>query len=451
MTIKSEIDPDEDESDYCEESNDNSDSEEDANEDVEIDEHVPDNDDGVPYYLGKDKVTQWKKACPPKTRTKVHNIFDKKPGPVNNAANAKTIFECFEIFFTEKIIQAVTQSTNIYIDDIKEKYEHDIDAKPTGTCEIRALLGMLYLLGVCKSGRQNITDFWRTDGTGMDVIYCTMSYNRIRFLLRCLRFDDKTTRDERRQTNKLSAIRDVFEMGTYRNITMDNWFSSSQLAIDLKYDLKLTMLGTLRKNKREIPTELVNVANRPEKSCHFAFHKDCTLLSYVPKKKKNILVLSTTHVDDKIDPESEKPMMIVDYNNTKYGADVVDQMCASYILKQKCRLILDIEEASTSTANETDEPKQKNQKVVMGDAIYVHGRRISVLETSVLCVTTFPSALAAVTNIESSGSGGVLHAPLQQLGQASTFPRKYGPVRELRFPPQDSCALSFCKARRVTT
>ncbi|KAJ8963871.1 hypothetical protein NQ314_005329 [Rhamnusium bicolor] len=100
---------------------------------------------------------------------------------------------------------------------------------------------------------------------------------------------------------------------------MDNWFSSFQFAIDLKYDLKLTMLGTLRKNKREIPTELVNVANRPEKSCQFACHKDCTLLSYVPKKRKNVLVLSTTHVDDKIDPESEKLMMIVDYNNTKYG------------------------------------------------------------------------------------------------------------------------------------
>ncbi|KAJ8951921.1 hypothetical protein NQ314_007629 [Rhamnusium bicolor] len=194
--ILGEIDLDEDESNYCEESNHNSDSEEDANEDVEIDEHIPDNDDGVPYSLGKDKVTQWKKVCPPKTRTKVHNIFDKKPGPVNNVANAKTILECFEIFFTEKIIQAVTQSINIYIDDIKEKCERDRDAKPTVTCEIRALLGMLYLLGV---------------------------------------------------------------------------------------------------------------------------------------------FLSTTHVDDKIDPESEKPMMIVDYNNTKYGVDVVDQMCASHSVARNSR------------------------------------------------------------------------------------------------------------------
>ncbi|KAJ8931951.1 hypothetical protein NQ314_015092 [Rhamnusium bicolor] len=312
--ILGEIDPDEDESDYCEESNHNSDSEEDGNEDVEIDEHIPDNDDGVPYYLGKDKVTQWKKVCPPKTRTKVHNIFDKKPGPVNNAANAMTILECFEIFLTEKIIQAVTQSTNIYIDEIKEKYERDRDAKPTDTYEIRALLGMLYLLGVCKSGRQNIKDFWRTDGTGKDVSYCTMSYNRFRFLLRCLR-------------------------GTYRNITLDNWFSSFQLAIDLKYDLKLTMLGILRKNKREIPTELVNVANRPEKSCQFAFHKDCTLLSYVPKKKKNVLVLSTTHVDDKIDPESEKPL---------------------FLALKKLQL-----PQPTIPMNQS----KKKQKVVMGDAI----------------------------------------------------------------------------------
>lgn len=59
--VLGEIDPGEDESDYCERSDHNSESEEDANVEDETDEHTPNYDYGIPYYLGKDKVTQWKK------------------------------------------------------------------------------------------------------------------------------------------------------------------------------------------------------------------------------------------------------------------------------------------------------------------------------------------------------------------------------------------------------
>lgn len=88
----------------------------------------------------------------------------------------------------------------------------DRDAKATDTTEIRTLFGMLYLLGECKSRRQNIIDVWRTDGTGIDAIYCTMSYNRLRLLLRCLMFDDTNTLEDRRQGDKLAPIREVFEV-----------------------------------------------------------------------------------------------------------------------------------------------------------------------------------------------------------------------------------------------
>ncbi|XP_031335147.1 piggyBac transposable element-derived protein 4-like [Photinus pyralis] len=128
-----------------------------------------------------------------------------------------------------------------------------------------------------------------------------------------------------------------FIRGTYRNITMDNWFSSFPLAVQLKNEFKLTMLGTVKKNKREIPAEFINTAERPALSSQFAFHNECTLVSFVPRKKKNVLVLSTSHADDSIDHETGKPTMVVDYNHTKFGVDVVDQMCASYNVARNSR------------------------------------------------------------------------------------------------------------------
>lgn len=65
----------------------------------------------------------------------------------------------------------------------------------------------------------------------------------------------------------------------------------------------------------------------------FGFSKTATLVSYVSKRGKNILLLSSMHFDDKIDQSSEeqhKPEIITYYNATKSGVDTVDQLCATY-------------------------------------------------------------------------------------------------------------------------
>nr|XP_023025985.1 uncharacterized protein LOC111513991 [Leptinotarsa decemlineata] len=132
-------------------------------------------------------------------------------------------------------------------------------------------------------------------------------------------------------TSTLSLVDRLCEPihGSGRNITTDNWFTSIPLAEKL-IQRNLTTIGTIRKNKKEIPPEFVQGKNRPIGSSMFGFRKDCTLVSYVPKKKKNVLLISTCHSDDKIDGNSSKPDIIIDYNRTKGGVDVVDKLCASY-------------------------------------------------------------------------------------------------------------------------
>lgn len=43
------------------------------------------------------------------------------------------------------------------------------------------------------------------------------------------------------------------------------------------------------------------------------------------------------HDEGEIDEDSGKPTIILDYNSTKGGADIVDQKCANYSTKRKTR------------------------------------------------------------------------------------------------------------------
>lgn len=122
--------------------------------------------------------------------------------------------------------------------------------------------------------------------------------------------------------------------GSHRNITADNWFSSIELMQALK-NRGLTYLGTLKKNKKEIP-----IAFQPNKvrivgTSLYGFTKDYTLLSYVTKPKKAVILISSMHHSR--DERSDKPVMIEDYNKTKGGVDEVDKKCANYSCSRRTR------------------------------------------------------------------------------------------------------------------
>lgn len=378
------------------------------------------------FYLGKNNVIKWNKVKPPASRTRSHNLIFKVPGPKGIAKNAKTGIDSFSLFIDASMLQQITVSTNTYIEHIKQNYARDRDAKLTDEVEMKAYIGVLYIAGVMKSGRLNVLDLWNTNGFGVEAVYLTMSYNRFRFLCRCLRFDNMHDRMLRREHDKLAPIRQLFDtfvqncqknftpsafltideqlvafrgrcpfrqyipskpskygikifsvvdvknMYTYnleiypgaqphgpyqlsnrptdvvkrmieplrntkRNITMDNWFSSIPLAMDLLNNYKLTVVATLKKNKAEIPKEFLCNRQRPIKSSMFGFHENITMVSYMPKKNKVVVLISTMHHDDEIDEVTQKPEIIMEYNRTKSGVDVVDKMCVAYNVARNSR------------------------------------------------------------------------------------------------------------------
>ena len=287
--------------------------------------------------------------------------------------------------------------------------------------EICALIGLLYLAGIYKSGRQNIYDLWSRDGTGVELFHTVMSVSKFRFLQYHIIFDDKSTRNERPKSDKLAPMREVFQMlikkcqeccsissyaiideklkafrgrcgfrqhipskpnkygikifalvdsstyytsymkvfvglqpegpyrvsnspgdvverlcsqilGTGRNTTIGNWFTSYELAQTM-LKKNITLVRTLRKNKRQISPQFVSNKNRSPNTSLFGFGDNCTLVSYIPRKNKNVLLLLTMHRDNKIDENTgvqQKPEIVTFYNATKGGVDSVDQMCSTY-------------------------------------------------------------------------------------------------------------------------
>lgn len=82
--------------------------------------------------------------------------------------------------------------------------------------------------------------------------------------------------------------------GTGRNFALDNWFTSIPLAKKL-LDQQLTLLGTLKKNKTEIPPEFLPSKDKQVNSTIFGFNEELTLCSFVPKPRKARIRLSTMH------------------------------------------------------------------------------------------------------------------------------------------------------------
>ncbi|XP_050523011.1 piggyBac transposable element-derived protein 4-like [Daktulosphaira vitifoliae] len=348
------------------------------------------------YYLGKDKQTKWYKDAPPKNvRTRQRNFVLRLPGVKPTGRNANSILKCWNLFFADSMIDDIVKYTNIYLDKIRSKYTQKHMVRETSKSEINALFGLLYLAGVQRGNHLNLDDLWSNDGLSPEYFRAVMPKARFYILLRAMRFDDIGTRAQRKQFDKLAAIRSIFDefvlrcenyytvwanvtidemlesfrgrcsfrvyipskpnkygikiqalvdsstfytskmevyVGTQpdgpykcendpasvvkrliapitktgRNITMDNWYNSIPLAIDLLKNHNTTVVGTLRKNKREIPLCFLDTKKRQLNSTMFDYDKDILLTSYVPKKNKNVLLISTMHEQGVIDPESEK-------------------------------------------------------------------------------------------------------------------------------------------------
>lgn len=355
-------------------------------------------------------------------RVSSRNIVHFISGCKGESRNCSSIKDHFLHFFHDNILDIVILHTNEEIVRQSSKYAAN-SATVSKLCkdELLAFLGILVFSAAKKDNHLNARHMFEGTTSGSFYRAC-MSRERFTFLVNCLRFDDKTSREERRKTDSFAPICDIWNMlidvcrssyipssyltideqllgfrgrcpfrmyipnkpskygikiimlcdtsskymidaspylgkstdtgglplanfyvkeltksvhGSNRNITMDNWFTSVSLADELlELPYKLTIIGTLRKNKKEIPPELLK--NRQRGTSMFCFDRKKTLVSYAPKPNKIVLLLSTLHEGASIS-ENGKPDIIINYNETKSGVDTFDQLCSNMTCSRKTR------------------------------------------------------------------------------------------------------------------
>ena len=362
-------------------------------------------------------------------RTARRNIIHTRPGPRGTARNEIKPFELFKLFFDDEIVNIIVKWTNVRMN--KERTTIGKLTKthaPTERLEIFALLGILVITAKLDDALISTKDMWSAE-TGCALYQLAMSEARFIWLIRCLRFDDRATRDIRLKDDKFAAVREIWDLfiarcgqhyephdnltvdeqllafrgrcpfrmyipnkpakygvkqvlincskskymcngipylgkqasqprnnislghhyvrelskpyhNTNRNVTADNWFTSVPLVSDLQTNCGLTYVGTLRSNKREIPSVMKDKSSRRHGSSAFLHNKEMTIVSYISTtsktKKKNVLLLSSLHSQPDLG-DTGKPEIIEYYNKTKAGTDTFDQMCSHSCCSRKTR------------------------------------------------------------------------------------------------------------------
>ena len=118
---------------------------------------------------------------------------------------------------------------------------------------------------------------------------------------------------------------------------MDNFYNSQYLA-SLLLDRHTYCTGTLRKNRKNNPPEVLQAKlKKGERKCQFS---DGVLVTKW-KDKRDVLVISNEHKDEMVDVAnrrrqiSSKPLAVARYNQFMSGIDRKDQMLAYYPCERK--------------------------------------------------------------------------------------------------------------------
>ncbi|XP_060801122.1 piggyBac transposable element-derived protein 4-like [Amyelois transitella] len=126
----------------------------------------------------------------------------------------------------------------------------------------------------------------------------------------------------------MSLCEDLLNKG--HTLFTDNWYTSVDLARKL-IDKETHLVGTIRKNRRQLPKDVVTAKLRKGEFAAAESFDGITMMKW--KDKRDVYVLSTKHSIQFQDVNKRgkivsKPKIVVDYNQAKGAVDLADQLAA---------------------------------------------------------------------------------------------------------------------------
>ncbi|KAF6198570.1 hypothetical protein GE061_008318 [Apolygus lucorum] len=126
--------------------------------------------------------------------------------------------------------------------------------------------------------------------------------------------------------------------GSNRNVTMDDYFTTVSLVTELVDDCKLTAIGQIKTNKKELPAFFsdMNYKHRKSGSSIVLYAGDVMAVSYKPCNNTGLLSLvSTCHKGQALKNGSGKPQVVLDYEATRGAVEAFLGNCNKMTTNRK--------------------------------------------------------------------------------------------------------------------
>jgi len=133
------------------------------------------------------------------------------PGPIfPSSFSGDTHVDYLKLLLDHSMTKEIDEKTNACIRIIRDRVKQHAKATFKDTCEeeILALIGVLLLSGVNKDNHVATEEMFKPT-MGIPAYRSGFSERRFCFLLRCIGFDDRATRDERQKEDPFAAVSQV--------------------------------------------------------------------------------------------------------------------------------------------------------------------------------------------------------------------------------------------------
>ena len=178
----------------------------------EEDEETVNADDNDTYHedeecvLSRSGIDYSRRPIP--ARRRMRNILTQSSKVI---AIPRSEIESFELFLSEAILRIVTMHTNRKAREIRRTLSTLQPFKTFYMDELKAGLAIILRAGSDRDSFTKLDNLWQPeDSKPFD--RAVMSLVRFKFLLRCLRFDNWHTREERKVHNKFAAVAEIWDI-----------------------------------------------------------------------------------------------------------------------------------------------------------------------------------------------------------------------------------------------